>query len=134
LGPPTGPWRPGRGPAAHVMFLMCSHFCGMVAAMSELSPSRPDLPPLHALLHAATMRRMDHVRRIALARGDAAPAAAEDMRAVLLARHPALPMPLMDHAVAALGKGARPEPPRHRVVRRLAQRLGLRRVLAENDP
>jgi hypothetical protein len=83
-------------------------------------------PPLHALLDAATMRRMERVRRIGLARGDSAEGVTDDMRAVLLGRHPALPPTMIDSAVATLEAEGRPEPPRHRVVRRFARRLGFR--------
>jgi len=77
------------------------------------------------------MRRMENVRRLSVARGGSAEAVSEDLRAVLLARHPALPFPMIDSAVSALEADARPHPPHHRVVRRFARRLGFR--LAQED-
>jgi hypothetical protein len=72
------------------------------------------------------MRRMAQIREAATARGDAPPAVSDDMRAVLLARHPALPLTMIDSAVAALHEAGRPGPPRHQAVRRFARRLGFR--------
>jgi hypothetical protein len=105
------------------MFLLRSLSCAILSAMPDTPTPHPARFPLHVLLDAATMRRMDHVRRVAFARGDTPQAAADDVREVLLARHPALPLTLIDGAVEASGEGAQPEPPRHRVVRRFARRL-----------
>lgn len=102
--------------------------------MSDPPPQRPDRPPLHTLLDAATMRRMESVRRIALARGECAQAIGEDMRDVLLARHPALPLPMIGGAVASLQSEGRPQPPRPRAVRRFARRLGFGSVYKEDAP
>lgn len=76
---------------------------------------------------------MEHVRDAALARGCGAGAVAEDVRAVLLARHPALPLAMIDGAVAAmLGESeGNAAPPRPRAVRRVGRRVGFGKVHRE---
>jgi hypothetical protein len=114
------------------MFLLCSHSCVILPAMPDTPTLHPARLPLHVLLDAATMRRMDHVRRVALARGNTAQAAADDVREVVLARYPALPLTLIDGAVEASGERGQPEAPRHLVVRRFARRLWLLRGPADD--
>ncbi|MBR0652753.1 hypothetical protein GXW78_24060 [Roseomonas terrae] len=80
------------------------------------------------------MRRLDQVRQIAVARGDTAQTVTEDMRAVLLAWHPALPLPMIDSVVAMLEADTQPNPPQHRVVRRFARRLGFRSAAGDDAP
>lgn len=116
------------------MFLLRSRLCGILAGMSDPSPKPADRPPLHALLDAATTRRLEQVRQMALTRGDTAQDVTDDMRSVLLARHPALPLPMIDSAVAALHDAEGGEPPRHRVVRRFARRLGFRSAAGDDAP
>lgn len=76
---------------------------------------------------------MQDVREAALARGCGARAVAEDVRTVLLARHPALPLAMIDNAVAELvgERGADAATPRHRVVRRIGRRVGFGKVHRE---
>ena len=76
---------------------------------------------------------MEHVREVALARGCGAGAVAEDVRAVLLARHPALPLAMIDGAVAEMlgereGNTAQPRP---RAVRWVGRRAGFGKVHRE---
>jgi hypothetical protein len=77
---------------------------------------------------------MESVRRIALARGECAQAIVEGMRDVLLARHPAVPLPMIDSAVATLETDDHPQPPSPGVVRRFARRFGFGSVDREDAP
>jgi hypothetical protein len=89
---------------------------------------------MNSQLSHVLMRRLNTVRRIAVARGDAPQAVTEDMRAVLLAWHPALPLPMIADAIAEMEAGTQPYPPQHRVVRRFARRLGFRSAAGDDAP